>query len=212
MHFSFFASEIAKTRRYHSVWPYWQLIEEFLAKPGVNGSAQLISTDEGGSDTFDASHLVWAADENEIDIVESEYGIQLPQDYKSFLTTWGQALLVFREAYWLMPPAEILRVSRDWRDEIQGSSGPCNVVRFARYWDNEERHFCFINTGGEWKIGFRDDYVFPTDDDDVTGEEAESCITDQSFTDWLTRMIATDGTPWFPGADEEFHVRTKRIQ
>ena len=211
MEFDFFAAELPKIRKYRSMWPYWHLVRDFLGKPRVSGTAELISIDDGGSDIFQSTHLSWPPTEEKVDLVEAGLGVQLPEDYRSFFENWGQALLVCREAYWIMPPSDVLAATNYWRDEVMGSTARCNVIRFARFWDNEERHFCFIRSAEGWKVGFRDDYVFPTDDDDVTGEEADSCITDPDFRSWLTRMIETDGTPWFPGADDEAHCRTTRL-
>jgi hypothetical protein len=67
------------------------------------------------------------------------------------------------------------------------------------------------NEESPWRIVIWDDYDFHEDDRSAGEDQWDYRVTDASFTDWLKRMLETDGTPWFPGNDEEQHCKTLRV-
>jgi hypothetical protein len=140
--------------------------------------------------------------------VEEEFGIQLPDDLKCFYGLWSQMVLL--ESYWMMPASEIITTNLDW--EYAPGGAPCNLVRFARCSDNREQNFALRrkDPAAPWTVALWDDMDYHEDDADAGMDRFDFRVTDPDFTAWLKRMLETDGTPWFPGNEEE--CKTVRVE
>ena len=217
MNFDFFAFKLNEVREYQSSLDYLYLIGAYLKRTGAKGVVEVISQDEHipYNDHFRASHFIRNADgSNSLDAVEAAFRVALPEDFMKFYQIWLEALLVLREPYWIMPGASIVAVNQVYFGSHDGKH-PCNLIRFARCADENGQNFALRRKSPEsaWTISMIDDLDYHENDWEAGDDRFDYKVTDLSFTDWLHRMLETDGTPWFPGSlrEEEF-CKTIRVR
>jgi hypothetical protein len=212
MPFDFFCSKLSEVREYRSAMDYWYFLNRYLSQPGCSGSAELISEDETVTynDHFRSTHLTFPPEPGGLKAVEDAFGITLPDDFIEFYSQWSQVLLVLREAYWIMPAGQIVEINKRWRGPNYDKF-PCNLVRFAQYFNESGQHFALRRKrpSSSWTVAVVDDSDYHVDDEDAGTDAQDYRTTDADFTAWLHRMLETDGTPWFPGHDEE--CKTLRV-
>jgi hypothetical protein len=214
MNFDFFKDKLKEQREYLSGKDYWWFLRRHLQMPEMNGCVELIDEkpETFYNDHFKSTHITYPSKKGGVKEVEETFAITLPDDFKSFYNEWSQALLVLREAYWIMPASGIIEATQSMRGDYDAQR-PCNLIRFARLFDSPDHFFSLRrkSPSSQWKIAKVDDGEMPVADGDIGDDSADYMVTDANFTDWLKRMLETDGTPWFPGNDEEQHCKTIRL-
>jgi Leucine-rich repeat (LRR) protein len=207
MNFLFFHSALEKLRTYQGNESYWDLVSGFLKKAGVCGRSKFLERD-GETVMFQATHLGVKGDGRGLEKVEAALKIVLPDDIKEFYKIWSEILLVLCDPFRLMPVDEIIEANR-WEPKY----GSCNLVRFAQYDTYSEIHFAlrrkFENAPWHIAIWNEMDEVYVSDED-AHSDELDHTQSDLSFTDWLKRMIETDGVPWNVGYKQD-RAMGKRI-
>ena len=216
MNFDFFASKLNEVREYQSALDYLYLIGAYMKRPDAKGVVEVISQDEHVpyNDHFRASHFVRNADGSDsLEVIKETFKVDLPEDFAAFYGAWSEVLLVLREPYWIMPGASIVASNQRFRGS-HDEKFPCNLIRFARYFDESGQNFALRRKNPEsaWTISMIDDLDYHENDWEAGDDKFDYKVTDLSFTDWLHRMLETDGTPWFPGnPSEEELCQTMRV-
>ena len=143
--------------------------------------------------------------------IEQRFNIRLPADFNEFYQIHHEALILTRNPVLIMSPAQIIHVSDDLRDAHEVPKDlPRHVIRFG--WLGTDTYFLlrFEEATGQWGVMISS-YSHATDTE-LQDRTAWGTPCDKSFTEWLRRMIETDGAPLHPGhADDEDDFYVKRV-
>lgn len=208
--------DILDKRRYrmYYIGGYGSWFRQFLEESGASGFVE--SFDEGTSERIVASHVVGKIPNSDsVNPATCALVPSLPKDYLEFLGTFDWALVVLRECYWLPAIAKIVEHNREIRagyKDMSDSDG-FNIFRFARFWDETLQSFAFRKRrdGSGWEVMWLNERDYMNPDEVYLGEDYDGWVTDRSFTDWLKRMVKTDGLPICPDDEEDPDPRVVRI-
>ena len=216
MNFEFFHSSVNERRSYLYSSIHIELLQRTLKqfnelypearietpKPGP------LSTD--GYPSIEVSHIV-APPRDGLNAVEHKFGIRLPDDFKEFYRVHNEALILTRNPVLIMNPEQIISVSDELREAHEVPKDlPRHIIRFG--WLGTDSYFLlrYCEEASDWKVMISS-YSHATDAE-LQDRTAWGTPSDKSFTDWLHRMIETDGAPLHPAhADEEDDFFVKRV-
>lgn len=139
------------------------------------------------------SHVMLEGEPTGLNAVESEFGIQLPEELHHFYRRWNGGFLLFREFYELFSIEEIIGFAKTLDG---GPNRPPNTpwyfLRFCKVLDSCElalrRRF-----DGDWEVVFVE--PFDTGNFEKYLDCEQNPAIDGCFSTWLKRMCATDGWP-----------------
>jgi len=167
---------------------------------------QIVKTKiEGEKTYYNISHMLRPFDGVGIEAVESEFGITLPSDIKTFYQKWSGGTLVYRQVFRLMSPQEIIAVSKEIREVRNELSLPWRLIRFC---DMEDSNYFALRlnpkASHEWQVTFAEiGYL----DDDLQRRVGDDVVTDWSFADWLDRLDPKQA--YFSGIRSAHSVRAR---
>lgn len=142
-------------------------------------------------------------------LLEQRFNITLPQDLCEFYRTYNEALILTRNPVLIMSPAQIIYVSDDLREAHEVPKDlPRHVIRFG--WLGTDSYFLlrYCAEADDWEVVISS-YSYATDTQ-LQDRSAWETRCDKSFSDWLRRMIATDGVPLhpdFPNEEDDYFVK-----
>jgi len=216
MTFQFFNHSINERRSYLYSSIHIELIQRTLKQFGNSYPEARIKPPKPGPlspdgyPSIEVSHIV-APPGNGLEAVEGKFGICLPTDIKEFYRLHNEALILTRNPVLIMNPEQIISVSDELREAHEiPSSLPRHVIRFG--WLGTDSYFLlrFDEATKQWEVMISS-YSHATDAE-LQNRTAWGTACDKSFTDWLRRMIETDGVPLHPDhIDDEEDYFVKRI-
>ena len=130
------------------------------------------------------------------------------QDYLGFVRNYSEYVLVRNVMLWLLPANEVKSCITDYRREDEWEEdAPHSIFPFAE-----------VAYSGGLLFAFRQlsprvmDVVFfdpsATSEFEVMGPRADRFTSDASFTEWLLRMVETEGLPFRPGGEIDSEIYT----
>jgi hypothetical protein len=137
-------------------------------------------------------------------------GATLPDDFKAFYTIWHEGILMTRNPVRILCIEEVISEMHQIRRYSRVSSEtPYHFLRFGEI--NSQRHFGLrLRSDSEtWIVDLN--CWNEVNDSELLSSELEHSLTDKSFTQWLRRMILTDGAPLDPGWPDEDDLFVKRV-
>lgn len=146
-----------------------------------------------------------------LSVLEERFHIKLPADFKEFYRLYNEALILTRNPVLIMNPEQIIAVSDELREAQEVPKElPRHIIRFG--WLGTDSYFLlrYCAEANDWEVMISS-YSHATDSE-LQDRTAWGTPCDKTFTDWLRRMIKTDGAPLHPDhADEEDDFFVKRI-
>ena len=143
--------------------------------------------------------------------IEQQFDIRLPADIKEFYGLHNEALILTRNPVLILNPEQIIAVSNELREAHEVPKElPHHIIRFG--WLGTDSYFLlrYCAEVGDWEVMISS-YSHATDAE-LQDRTAWGTPCDKSFTDWLRRMIETDGAPLHPAhPDENEDFFIKRI-
>ncbi len=131
-------------------------------------------------------------------LLAQRWGLSLPEDYLSFCTRYLEYLFAGRASYhlWNAPRIEehVVGLRQGWN---MAENTPHRLFPFARAVGSSayfalrwSRDLSSVDVVYFWDYG-------DVGEEHLLGREGDRFVSDPDFTSWLTRMIATDGSPAF---------------
>lgn len=193
--FEKFRASLSERRIYEGTAGIGELLE--LEAAEMEGTVRVLS-DDGAVERYEATHLVQRAAETE-DFQKIVAALNppatLPEDFVRFWRLWRRAVLIFRQDYWLLTAREMVSVAKEKASYSPESSGYRGVHRVIPFAEIGKDTFDFaalrLQPGEEsWRVCFcgRDYGTAEVE----TGEYFE---TDRNFSEWLDRLMESDGWP-----------------
>jgi hypothetical protein len=215
MAFDFFYSALSQRRSYD----YSALDREFIERETSRmrlayPNAEFVLPSDGpfgnwGCPSTTVSHLA-APPSDGITEIEREFDINLPADFNAFYRLHNEAFILGRNPVLIMSPAQIIYVSDDLRDAHDIPDDlPRHVIRFG--WLGTDSYFLlrFNASNNDWEV-MLSSYSHATDAE-LQDRTAWGTPCDKTFTDWLRRMMETDGAPLHPAHEGDFDFSNKRV-
>ena len=145
-------------------------------------------------------------------IIEKAFNISLPEDFTEFYNRWNEGLLLGRNPIKIMSPDYILSETLDIRSaQSIPSSVPFHTIRFGELTSYFHFLLRFSVPVANWVVDLVASNEFR--DTEIQSHGCDRAFTDLIFTEWLKRMIDTDGAPLhsaFPdNEDDYFNKRVK---
>lgn len=210
----YFKELSSEVRMYHSPGDYGKRVVDDYAVTarspnGVAASAPVFEEEDRILTTSD----MWVAGPGGHEAIAEEFGMLLPEDYLGFVRNYSEYTLVRNVMLWLLPAEEVAEYASvfrrdEWGDE-SGDDVPHSVFPFA-----------LVRLSGGLLFAFRQlsprkvDVVFfdsgATSEFELMGPQAARFTSDTSFSDWLLRMVQTEGLPFRPGGEIDTEVYTVR--
>lgn len=136
---------------------------------------------------------------------------ELPEDFKAFYEQHNEAFFLGRNAILIMNPGEMIELSRNLRDAQEVSDEvPRHVLRFGSL-DTESYFLIRYNSRTKvWGVFFSS-YSHRTDEE-LLEENMDKWVIDISFSAWLRRMVATDGSPTASDYPDSDVIAVERIE
>ena len=143
-------------------------------------------------------------------VIEREFEIELPADFKEFYSRWNEGLLLVRNPVKIMSPDCIVTDTLEIRDvQETPRDTPFRTIRFGELAPNFHFVLRFSPSAAAWVVD-----LWASSEQLYTEFQSPECDTnptDSSFTEWLQRMIMTDGAPLHPAypdnEDDYFNQR-----
>lgn len=211
MNFEFLDQRLSERRSYD--YNGWQLefIHRELARMSLDYPNKVFVQPSDGPignwkcPSTSVSHLAAPAG-NGIKDVEEEFNIELPADFRAFYQLYNEAFILGRNPVLIMSPAQIVSISDELRDAHDIPEDlPRHVIRFG--WLGNDSYFLlrYHTKNNNWEV------VLSSYSHDTDAELQER--TDwgtpwgKTFTDWLRRMIETDGAPLYSDDKDDFSAK-----
>lgn len=198
--FSRFEQSLREVRTYRSRALITGTLGEAAA--GMEGTFEVISESEDG-DVYRASNFASpAVDQSAMDRLQEVLAVPmaLPEDFVAFWRRWSRAVLVLRCDFWLMSPAQMVEVATyraRFSPACSGHLGKHRVIPFAEI-NHETEDYAALRLRAEdsmWNVCYFSHEYWTESMEDDPGDEFGS---DASFSDWLERVLSTDGWPPIP--------------
>ena len=216
MNFKFFKGLLTENRSYDYTAGHIELVQRETARMRQAYPETVFPTFfDGPVGNWDCpsttvSHLVAPKGEG-VGSIEEQFFIHLPTDFKEFYHLHNEALILTRNPVLIMTPEQLISVSDELREAHEVPKDlPRHIIRFG--WLGTDSYFLlrYCEEASDWKVMISS-YSHATDAE-LQDRTAWGTPSDKSFTDWLHRMIETDGAPLHPAhADEEDDFFVKRV-
>jgi hypothetical protein len=187
MDFNFLKQTLNEKRKYRlHRYPYYEVIEDEL----VSDAVTILDNSNDNSIDVEISNVLF--DNNEpMTSEEEKFFAELPEDFCSFYKLYNGGFLFYKNFYRLLSRSEILEVEAFFMERDK-EEGECKVIRFC---DMQDGIYIALRKkiNGEWGVVWAD----PGDSNYelCSGDNDKYCLMDKSFSEWLKRMIITDGWP-----------------
>ena len=147
---------------------------------------------------------VWVPGPGQHGRLAQEWGITLREDYLAFSAEYTQYVLVRRIAIWIFPPHDVREVRQMNQRVGKPTKGqPSVIYPFAGFVDREGIYAFRQISPLETDVVLFDAGM--TSEVELMGPQAARFHSDATFSDWLVRLVETDGLPDQPGAKIERH-------
>ena len=212
--FEFFKNALSERRNYdlsagHVEWLNFEINRLRAIYPEV----KLPEIEHGpignwGSPSLTVSHF-FVPPRSGVGKVEEEFGIKLPADFVEFYQNWNEGILITRNPVKIMNPTEIIRTVNELRtaQDIPDNL-PHRIVRFGDLGNSSYFLLRYRHGIEDWEI-LCSSYSQDTDADlQEDNDFPRPC--DKTFSEWLQRMVVTDGVPLhplLPDEDDKFNQR-----
>ena len=199
---SFLKRLSSEVRTYHSPDDYGKFVLDRynLLTQYRNGTAAFPPVFRESDRIFKASDM-WVPGPGGHEAVAEEFGMRLPEDYLGFVQNYSEYILVRNVALWLLPAAEVKSCTSVFRRENEwDEDAPHSIFPFAGIVDSGGLLFAFRQLSPRvLDVVFFDPSA--TSEFEVMGPQATRFRSDASFTEWLLRMVETEGLPFRPGGE-----------
>ena len=213
----FFMNQLLQNRKteirlYSSDNNYFSVIQEAYERIGYWFPGQIEGRPPMGTYYHVAALDFWVTGPGGQSALADQWKITLPADYLEFCSLYKTYTLIGRNAITILGAREVEEITLALRvgEEVSPEDPYC-LYRFAMV-EASPWHFMFR---------YSDDGVFQdvafaayTDADEweILGGNEAQYFSDRSFSDWLKRMMETDGVPLRRNFVDEFEASTQRIQ
>lgn len=216
MSFDFFYQVLAEGRSYdYTAW-HREFIQRELERFRRSYPERKFSMPSDGPVGFwncpstTVSHIA-APSGADLTRLESSFDIKLPTDFKEFYSLHHEALVLGRNPVLIMNLEQIIEVSHELREAHEVPQKlPRHILRFG--WLGTDTYFLlrYCVKEDDWEVMISS-YSHATDAE-LQDKSAWGTPCDKTFTDWLRRMLTTDGAPLHPDhLDDEDDFYVKRI-